>query len=154
MTGPEIMTETASPARVRLAVADVLYGHRVCPAEVDGFNVVHFSNYLRWVSAALMELFEKAGLGPGRFSDGTVEIRVGRAQMAYMASARLGDTIEASIRSVEFDRSSMILGCAVHSGGRVLTRGRLTIAFVQSATGALTPVPDEVRAALARGRAA
>ncbi|QQP93459.1 acyl-CoA thioesterase (plasmid) [Skermanella mucosa] len=154
MTGSEIIAEAAPPARVRLAVADVLYSHRVCPAEVDGFNVVHFSNYLRWVSAALMELFEKAGLGPGRFCDGTVEIRVGRAQMAYVSSARLGDPIEASIRSVEFDRSSMILGCAVQANGRVLSRGRLTIAFVLSATGALTPVPDEVRAALARGRAA
>ena len=64
MTGSEIIAEAAPPARVRLAVADVLYSHRVCPAEVDGFNVVHFSNYLRWVSAALMELFEKAGLDP------------------------------------------------------------------------------------------
>jgi acyl-CoA thioesterase FadM len=96
----------------------------------------------------MMEGLRVSGLGPGRFSNGTVEIRVGRVQAAYVGSARLGDHVEAVVRRWTLERCSLVVHCVVQCAGRVLVRGRLTVAFIESATGALTETPDEVRAAL------
>jgi acyl-CoA thioesterase FadM len=130
-----------------LPVAGV-YRHRVCPAEVDGFHVVHFSNYFRWLSAALFDWFDAAGLGPGRFCNGTVEVRIGRAQAAYVSSARLGDDIEATVGRVVLEERRLMLCCTIRCSRGYLVRGRLTLAFINATTGALTLIPDEVREAL------
>lgn len=122
--------------------------HTVLPAEVDGFQVVHFSNYLRWFSGALMVLFEKTGLGAGRFDGGTVEIRVGRVQMAYCSSARLNDKVSISVQRAKMSDKDMQIWVRASRNGEMLARGRLTIAFVNSKTGSLTRIPGEVVQAL------
>lgn len=118
--------------------------HRVQTVEVDGFQVVHFSNYLRWFSGAMMSAFEVHGLGPGRFSDGRVEIRVGRAQIAYVASARLGDNVSVEVAGVDVTRNGLVVALRAVTNDRLLSRARISVAFVDTATGRLTGTPAEV----------
>ena len=127
--------------------------HRVQMVEVDGFQVVHFSNYLRWFSGAMMSAFEAQGLGPGRFSDGRVEIRVGRAQIAYIASARLGDDVSIEVAGVDVTRNGLIVALRAVTDGRLLSRARISVAFVDATTGRLTATPAEVADAFAQPHA-
>ena len=127
--------------------------HRVQTVEVDGFQVVHFSNYLRWFSGAMMSAFETHGLGPGRFSDGRVEIRVARAQIAYIASARLGDDVSIEVAGVDVTRNGLIVALRAVTDGRLLSRARISVAFVDATTGRLTATPAEVADAFAQPHA-
>lgn len=123
--------------------------HRVQPVEVDGFQVVHFSNYLRWYSSAMMSAFEARGLQPGRFCDGRIEIRVGRAQIAYVASARLGDAVKIDVLNLGLTRYGLLVALRATTGGRLLSRARISVAFVEAETGRLAKAPAEVVDALA-----
>jgi len=122
--------------------------HRVQPVEVDGFQVVHFSNYLRWYSSAMMAAFEAKSLGPGRFDDGRVEIRVGRVQAAYISSARLGDEVTIDVMDLTTTRNGMLFAFRASCEGRLLSRARLQVAFVDAETGRLTTPPADVVQAL------
>jgi acyl-CoA thioester hydrolase len=130
--------------------------HRVLPEEVDAFGVVHFSNYVKWCSAAMMELFAANGLGPGQFDEGRVEVRVGRMQVVYASSARLSDKLTVSVPKVTLQKKSLVLqmriGIAEADGSeRVAARAKLTIAFVEAASGKLTDAPEDVKAAFGEG---
>lgn len=122
--------------------------HRVQPVEVDGFQVVHFSNYLRWYSGAMMAAFEASGFGPGRFGDGRIEIRVGRVQAAYIASARLGDEVTVEVIDLTLTRNGLLVVMRATSEGRLLSRARIAVAFVEADTGRLAAPPADVIAAL------
>mmetsp|Transcript_14932 Transcript_14932/g.23543 ORF Transcript_14932/g.23543 Transcript_14932/m.23543 type:complete len:149 (-) Transcript_14932:163-609(-) len=138
------MSDTVSKRRPMASIC-----HHVQPVEVDGFQVVHFSNYMRWYSGAMMAAFEVNDLGPGRFCDGAVEIRVGRAQVAYISSARLGDAVSVEVLNIEVTRNGLVVTLRAMVEDRLISRARISVAFVDSATGRLTKAPQEVADALA-----
>lgn len=121
--------------------------HRVPAAEVDGFNVVHFSKYLGWYAVAMIAAFVARGLGPGRFAGNTVEIRVARVQAAYVKSACLDDLVTVDVLRIELRRTGMLVHAQARVGDDLLARARLTIACVSSGDGQLVKLPDEVRQA-------
>jgi YbgC/YbaW family acyl-CoA thioester hydrolase len=125
---------------------------RVSPEEVDVFRVVHFSNYLKWCSSAMTEMFHKLGVGIGTFEGGAVEIRVGRLQMVYMRSVRLNDLAHIRIADVEIKDKRMVLLLSINVEGRVCARGRLTVAFVKAETGELTSFPTDLAGKLVEWR--
>lgn len=127
--------------------------HRVPAAEVDSFHVVHFSKYLGWFSAAMVAAFEERGLGPGRFDEGKVEIRVARAQAAYLKSARLDDLVEIDIQRIEPRANGLLVVAQARVGTSLLARARLTIACVNPVNGELVRLPHEVRQAFAPDQA-
>lgn len=141
------MRPITPPAAAAAAVLTV--EHRVPAAEVDSFHVVHFSKYLGWFSAAMVAAFERRGLGPGRFDHGRVEIRVARAQAAYLKSARLDDLVEIDIVRVDTRASGLLVVARARIGATLLARARLTIACVNPVSGELVGLPDEVRRAFA-----
>ncbi|EFM11533.1 4-hydroxybenzoyl-CoA thioesterase [Paenibacillus curdlanolyticus YK9] len=117
---------------------------RVSPEEVDIFRVVHFSNYLKWCSAAMTEMFHRLDVGIGSFDGDTVEIRVGKLQMVYIRSVRLNDVATIKISQIVVKSNRMELSMSVSVGENVCARGRLTVAFVEAATGAITRCPEEL----------
>jgi Predicted thioesterase len=125
---------------------------RVSPEEVDVFRVVHFSNYLKWCSSAMTEMFHMLGVGIGSFEGGAVEIRVGRLQMVYMRSVRLNDIASIRIADVEVKNKRMVLTLSIQVEGQVCARGRLTVAFVKADTGELTGFPADLAHKLAEWR--
>lgn len=138
-----------TPSRMRALDANGVTKivHRVIAEEVDVFHVVHFSKYLAWFSAALIAAFESRGLGPGRFDNDTVQIRVARVQVAYLKSARLNDVVEVEVLRMEFRSKGLLVHVQGRVGKDLLARGRLTIACVAAANGELAALPEEVRRA-------
>ncbi|MEW2291334.1 thioesterase family protein [Streptomyces sp. NPDC006743] len=127
--------------------------HPVHDAEVDEFEVVHFSNYLKWYSNALKEFLGRYSSPPGFFGEG-VEIRVARVRASYSNSALRGDTVSTSITRAENLGRSLRLNFRAESRGKVLARAELNLVFVRKEPYALLPVPQAIADRLALGQAA
>ncbi|MFF1925231.1 acyl-CoA thioesterase [Streptomyces sp. NPDC058221] len=127
--------------------------HAVQDAEVDEFEVVHFSNYLKWYSNALKEFLAAHSTPPGFFGDG-VEIRVARVKASYSNSALRGDTVTTSITRAENLGRSLRLNFKAESRGKLLARAELNLVFVQREPYRLLPVPQAIADRIDLGRAA
>ncbi|SFR57318.1 acyl-CoA thioesterase [Anaeromicropila populeti] len=117
--------------------------HKVLPEEVDAFQVVNFSNYLRWCSMTFIHYLESVGLDV-RFNNGDTEFRVARLNVNYVASARLNDVAKISICSFKKMRNKLEIHLVIAMEGKVLTRAKMAIAFVQSCNSQLTFIPEEL----------
>jgi acyl-CoA thioesterase FadM len=121
------------------------YYHKVMPAEVDSFQVVNYSRYYEWLSAALLQFLKLQGLNTtGRFEDATKQMRVARVRAAYVYSARIGDTVKIIIHRIKVKQRHMVLYFRVQSRQRVLLRSILTVAFVDTRTNALSQTPADL----------
>lgn len=122
--------------------------HRVLPEEVDAFKVVHFSNYFKWCSAALIEYFHENGLGLGIFDNGDTEIRVGRINATYIESARLNDVVTVIIKQITNHRNSIQLKILIKVDDKLLNRTKMTVAFVNNKSGILVETPGELKSVI------
>jgi len=123
--------------------------HPVLDAEVDEFEVVHFSNYLRWYSNALKEFLGRYSSPPGFLGDG-VEVRVARVRASYSNSALRNDTVRVSVTRAENLGRSLQLRFRAEARGRLLARAELDLVFVQKDPYRLLPVPADFAARLAQ----
>ncbi|WP_406454320.1 hypothetical protein OH768_16460 [Streptomyces sp. NBC_01622] len=122
--------------------------HPVLDAEVDEFEVVHFSNYLRWYSNALKEFLGRYSSPPGFLGDG-VEVRVARVRASYSNSALRNDTVRVSVTRAENLGRSLQLRFRAEARGQLLARAELDLVFVQKDPYRLLSVPAVFAARLA-----
>ncbi|GAA3225182.1 hypothetical protein MTQ10_18560 [Streptomyces sp. XM83C] len=127
--------------------------HPVRDAEVDEFEVVHFSNYLKWYSNALKEFLGRYSSPPGFFGEG-VEIRVARVRASYSNSALRNDTVQVSVTRAENLGRSLQLHFRAEARGKLLARAELNLVFVQKEPYRLLPVPESVARQLPAARSA
>lgn len=86
------------------------YHHEVMPGEIDSFQVVNYSRYYEWLSAALLKFFENQGLdATGKFENGTKEMRVARVKTAYISSARIGEQVDVIIHRLTLKQRHMVI---------------------------------------------
>ncbi|WP_424212993.1 acyl-CoA thioesterase [Streptomyces sp. BI20] len=126
--------------------------HPVIEAEVDEFDVVHFSNYLKWYSNALKEFLSRYSEPPGFFGEG-VEVRVARVRASYSNSALRDDIVKVSVTKVENLDRTLRLSFRSEARGRILARAELNLVFVQKDPYKLLPVPESFAARLAAASA-
>jgi YbgC/YbaW family acyl-CoA thioester hydrolase len=119
------------------------YRHRVLPEEVDAFLVVNFANYLKWCSGAFIEFLNNNSLEL-RFNKGETEFRVARISTVYLSSARLNDNAIIKINSISQKLKCLVLSISIYVEDILITRVKMTIAFVNSTDFNLTNVPDEL----------
>jgi acyl-CoA thioesterase FadM len=112
-------------------------------AEIDEFDVVHFSNYLRWYSGALKRFLARYSEVPG-FLDDDVEIRVARLRASYSNSALRGDLVTVSVTRAASRGNYLLLGFRSEARGSVLARAELHVVFINGVTKGLLPVPEVV----------
>ena len=92
-----------------------------------------------------MDLFAGAGLGPGTFADGAVQIRVGRAQVVYSRGVTSGEVVELRPRVLEIlHPGRMTVNIVLTTMGAHVGRARMTVAFVDADSGRLVNAPAEV----------
>lgn len=120
------------------------YEHKVTAEEIDVFKVVHFSNYFKWCSTALIEFFSSNGLGAGVFDNGKTEIRMGRVSAVYSKSAFYQDKININIEKLKNQRNSIEVLFKVKRENEALVKMKLTVAFVDSIEKKLVSVPKSV----------
>ena len=138
-TDPEA---AAGPVTIRQPVA---WG------ELDALGHVNHTVFLRWFENARFAWFERVGIAAlMRESGGALGPILAKVSCEYRAPVAFPDTILASVRCVRIGRSSMTLANRIWSERRaaIVAEGELVIVMLDYASGASTPIPEVIRAAI------
>ena len=82
---------------------------RMCFQDVDGEGIVYHSNYLNYAERARTEWMAEQGLTNQQVMDTGIAFVLRRAEMDFIAPAKLDDIISVDIRIVELKNASVKL---------------------------------------------
>jgi acyl-CoA thioester hydrolase len=123
---------------------------RVRYSECDPQGVVYFSRYPEYYDHALTELWREA-MGPYQsMVDGGADMVVAEMSVRYRAPARFDELIDVDIAVERLGETSMTSAYTVSREGEALVEGTMRHVFIDPATKAKRPIPDDVREALGR----
>lgn len=129
------------------------YQHRVRYAEVDPQEIVFNSRYLEYCDAAATEYLRALGFPP----DEIVRIHhcdlvVVRAEIEFIAPARMDDLLHVYVRVSHVGRSSITKQFEIRRsvGNTLLTRASIKYVNFDRGTGKAAPVPSILSDAIAK----
>ncbi len=128
------------------------YPVRVRYSEVDAQAIVFNSRYLEYCDIAVTEYFRAAGMTPESmltvYHTNTVVVR---AELDFLAPARLDDLLSVHVRVARIGRSSLDAEMALCRPGLAepICRARMTYVNMDEATGRTAPIPQNFRDAIA-----
>ncbi len=102
--------------------------------ELDGMNVVHHSNYIRYMEEARIHLLDEIGLPYKKIEDNGIMIPVLEVNYKYKNPARFGDTIviKASISKFDGIKLEMKYEITNKKTGKLLGIGETKHCFTNS----------------------
>lgn len=102
--------------------------------ELDGMNVVHHSNYIRYMEEARIYLLDQIGLPYKKIDDNGIMIPVLEVHYKYKSPAKFGDTISIKVDIAEFDGIKMKIKYEIKNklDGRLLGIGETSHCFTNS----------------------
>ena len=102
--------------------------------ELDGMNVVHHSNYIRYMEEARIYLLDKMGLPYKKIEDNGIMIPVLEVNYKYKYPAKFGDTIVVKVDIAEFDGIKLSMRYEIRNKetGKVLGAGETKHCFTNS----------------------
>ncbi len=124
---------------------------RVRYAECDVQGVVFNSHYLAFVDIAVTELWRAAIAGGynGMLDQG-VDVVVGEAHLRFVSSARFDDLLRIEVSVKHLGTTSIITRHRICRGNELLVEVEIRHVAVSRETYTKTPIPDWLRAGLAR----
>jgi acyl-CoA thioester hydrolase len=122
---------------------------RVRYGECDPQGVVFNAHYLAYFDIAMTELWRELG-GYEAMVDGGVDMVVAEARVRYLAPLRFDDEAELVVCAISLGTTSITTELAIERGGERVAEGELRHVFVDPARGEVAPIPEPVRAGLAR----
>lgn len=128
------------------------YPLRVRYAEVDPQEIVFNSRYLEYCDAAATEYLRAAGFPPhDLIRVHECDLVLVRAEIDYVAPARLDDQLKVHVRTSHLGRSSITKQFEVRrSDGALLVRASIKYVNFDRETGKAAPVPASVREGIAK----
>ena len=123
---------------------------RVRYQECDQQGVVYFARYPEYYDISLTELFREALGSYQAMVDGGTDMVVAEQSLRYVGSARFDELIDVEITIDTLGTTSMLSSYAIAREGERLVEGSMRHVFIEVATKAKTPIPDDIRAALER----
>ena len=124
---------------------------RVRYSECDPQGVVFNAHYIAYFDVAMTELWrDTAGSYQEMLAAGT-DMVVAEARVRYLAPARFDDEIDVEAEVVRMGNTGMTTQLTIvrAEDDATLVEGELRYVFVDPASGAKKPMPDDVREALA-----
>jgi acyl-CoA thioester hydrolase len=122
---------------------------RVRYNECDPQGVVFNANYLTYFDLTMGELWRELG-GYQAMVDAGVDMVVAEATIRYLAPLRFDDEVEVVARATRLGDTSMATELVIENGGEPAAEGELRHVFIETGGGATAPIPDPIRAGLAR----
>ena len=122
----------------------------------DPAGIVFYPRYFEMTNQTVEEWFER-GLGlpfaelHGARRQGVPAVRI---EADFAAPSRLGDALTFGLEVLEIGRSSFTLRVLAACGGEERLRARLVLVLIGLEGGRPVPLPDDLRAAIGRFRAA
>ena len=122
---------------------------RVRWGECDPQGVVFNANYLTYFDLTMTELWRELG-GYQAMVDAGVDMVVAEARILYRSALRFDDEFEAQAEIARLGGTSMSAEILLVHDGDPVAEGELRYVFVESGGGSTAPVPESIRAGLAR----
>ena len=123
---------------------------RVRFAECDPQGVVFFSRYAEYLDLGMTELWrERIGPYDEMVHRSGVDMVVAELRIRYRGSGRFDEELDVVIASRELGHTSITSDWRIERDGELLVEGEIRHVFIDAATKAKVPMPDDVRAALA-----
>jgi acyl-CoA thioester hydrolase len=121
---------------------------RVRYSECDPQGVVFNAHYVTYFDIALTELWREA-IGPyADMVEAGADMVVAEARVRYLAPAGFDEVLEIAVVPTRLGTTGMTTTMRVARDGTVVAEGEMRHVFVEVATGAKRPIPDEVRRGL------
>jgi acyl-CoA thioester hydrolase len=121
---------------------------RVRYSECDPQNVVFNSHYVAWFDVLMTELWREVPGGYARMMETGTDMVVAEVNVRYMDGARFDDEVELRANVTRMGTTGMTTRIEVLRDGQPLAEGQLRHVFIDLATKAKKPIPDDVRDAL------
>ena len=122
---------------------------RVRWGECDPQGVVFNANYLAYFDIVITELWRDLG-GYAEMVAGGADMVVAEARIRYLAPLRFDDEFDVVLRGVKLGNTSITSELAVERAGETLIEGELRHVFIDPNGDGTAPIPQPVRAGLAR----
>ena len=142
MTSPE--ARNLRPAcNFGLVEHPVIYRRKIRFSDSDAQGIVFNANYLRYVDDAITDYFDALPVGWTDMQARGYELVLGRAELSFRSSARIGETLATSVKVVQIGTTSVTFGATIveEGSGRLVVEGREVQVMVDSATFEKKPVP-------------
>jgi tol-pal system-associated acyl-CoA thioesterase len=131
---------SAGHERVASAPADVIRGSmagtpgrfsvKVYYEDTDSLSVVYYANYLKYLERGRTEFFANAGFAPWTLNEQGIIVAVHRADLTFLAPARLGDTCEVVTSVAKHTSHRVILDQSVTRGETQSIKAQITLVFL------------------------
>ncbi len=124
---------------------------RVYYEDTDCAGVVYYAGYLRFMERARTEWLRSMGVEQGTLArEEGVVFAVRRAELDYLAPARLDDLLEVSVGVLRCAGASVRIHQAVRrrGQGQILCRGRMVIACLASSGFRPCAIPERIAAGI------
>ena len=125
------------------------HAQRVRYHECDPQGVVFNANYLAYFDVAMTELWRELG-GYQAMIEAGVDMVVAEARVLYRSPLRFDDEFEAQVEITRLGETSMSADLLLVRDGETCAEGELRYVFVESGSGAKTPIPEPIRVGLSR----
>ena len=126
-----------------------LHRLRVRYHECDPQGVVFNGNYLTYFDLTMTELWRELG-GYQAMVDAGVDMVVAEARILYRSPLRFDDEFEAQAEIARLGETSMTTQILLSRDGERVVDGELRHVFIESGGNSTTPIPEQIRAGLAR----
>jgi acyl-CoA thioester hydrolase len=122
---------------------------RVYYEDTDAAGVVYYANYLKFMERARTEWLSALGFDVAALArEARVAFAVHRADVEFIAPARLSDRVDVTVALVERGRASLVAEQQVRRGDVTIARGRITLACVDAQTLRPARIPPALAARL------
>ncbi len=122
---------------------------RVRYHECDPQGVVFNANYLTYFDLTMTELWRELG-GYQAMVDAGVDMVVAEARILYRSALRFDDEFEVQVEIPRLGGTSMSAEILLARDGEPVADGELRYVFVEAGGGSTSPIPESIRAGLAR----
>jgi acyl-CoA thioester hydrolase len=122
---------------------------RVYYEDTDAAGVVYYANYLKFMERARTEWLASLGFPLAAFErEHGVAFVVHRAEIDFLAPARLNDRLDVTVEPAERGASRLVAMQEVRRGPVAITRARIALACVDTARWKPARMPKPLQQAL------
>ena len=122
---------------------------RVYYEDTDLGGVVYYANYLKFMERARTEWLASLGFPLAAFErEHRVAFVVHRAEIDFIAPARLNDRLDVTVEPVDRGASRLVAKQDVRLSGDAIVRGRITLACIDTARWKPARMPKPLQHAL------
>ena len=116
---------------------------RVYYQDVDSLAIVYHANYLKYLERGRAEFLVEAGFAPWDLNERGILLAVYRAELSFLAPARLGDTCEVVTSVAKHTPHRLVLDQSITRTRTPLVKARMSLVFLNRDL-TLREAPDDL----------